>query len=645
MWYQDCCNTWVHGFPRRHSQISPCIPSTDKFSTMATPSNPTEKVPPPALKATVGPSPTTNRGAPSVLGIHPKEPKLIYCSGKLVVVRNLEDPSDTFVYKGHNEPTTVAKFSPNGYWVASGDVSGKVRVWSYDNPEHTLKLEIPVFAGEIKDLSWDPDSKRIVAVGDGRGLMARVFMWDTGNSIGEIVGHQKRILSVDYRQTRPFRIMTASEDFNVCVFEGPPFKFKQNNNNLHSNFVNCVRFSPNGELAVSVGSDKLMCLYDGKSGELVDKFPAAHQASIYSVCWSPDGTQLLTSSADKTVLLWDVASRSVVTKFTFGGAKPQVKDMQVAVAWCQNHLISLSLSGDLNFLDLENPSQPKKIIQGHQVSILSLATEPTQNRILTGSYDGVVCSWSAKTATTLAGTHHTAKITGISANSTQVASSGWDDQLRFANDSEYTAATALNAQPNGVALTESGLAVTSTNKGVKLLRDQKLVFETPEFSWTPTCVAISPSEDLVAVGSQEDMKIHLFDVVNGSSLVESGEIAGHLGALTCVSFSPDGSLLAAGDTYREVRVWDVASRSAKVQGMWVFHSTRVTSVAWAPSGNFIASGSLDERIYIWDVNSPMKKRVFDFSHKDGVTGVSFVSENELVSVGNDACVNYWDLSA
>jgi WD40 repeat protein len=185
----------------------------------------------------------------------------------------------------------------------------------------------------------------------------------------------------------------------------------------------------------------------------------------------------------------------------------------------------------------------------------------------------------------------------------------------------------------------------STNKGVKLLRDQKLVFETPECAWTPTCVAISPSEDLVAVGSQEDMKIHLFDVVNGSSLVESGEIVGHLGALTCVAFSPDGALLAAGDTYREVRVWDVASRAAKVQGMWVFHSTRVTSVAWAPSGNFVASGSLDERIYVWDVHSPMKKRVFDFSHKDGVTGVSFVSESELVSVGNDACVNYWDLSA
>jgi WD40 repeat protein len=516
---------------------------------------------------------------------------------------------------------------------------------SYDNPEHTLKIEVPVFAGEIKDLSWDPDSRRIVAVGDGRALMARVFMWDTGNSLGEIVGHQKRILSVDYKPTRPYRIMTASEDFNVCVYEGPPFKFKQNNNNIHSNFVNCVRYSPNGELAVSVGSDKLMCLYDGKTGDLVDKFPPAHQASIYSVCWSPDGSQILTSSADKTVLLWDVASRSVVTKFTFAD-KPQVKDMQVAVAWYKDHLISLSLSGDLNYLDVNNPSKPKQIVQAHQVSILALATEPSRDLILTGSYDGAVCAWSNKVATALSGSIHTAKITGIAVNENSIASSGWDDQVRFADGQQYIGSTPLNAQPTGIAVgpSGSGLVVASTNKGIKVLRDQRLVFETPEFAWTATCVAISPSGDLVAVGSQEDKKIHLFDLAN-DTLVESGEIVGHLGALTCVAFSPDGTLIAAGDSYREIRVWDVASRTAKVQGQWVFHSTRVTSVAWSPSGKFVASGSLDERIYIWNVENPASKKFFEFTHKDGVTGVSFTSETQLVSVGNDACLNHWDLSA
>lgn len=46
------------------------------------------------------------------------------------------------MYRGHNHATSVAKFSPSGNWVASGDASGRVRVWAWDNPEHILKLEV-----------------------------------------------------------------------------------------------------------------------------------------------------------------------------------------------------------------------------------------------------------------------------------------------------------------------------------------------------------------------------------------------------------------------------------------------------------------------------------------------------------------------
>jgi WD40 repeat protein len=128
-------------------------------------------------------------------------------------------------------------------------------VWSWDHPERLLKIEVPVFAGEIKDLDWDNESKKIVAVGDGSGQLAKVFVWDTGNSVGEMVGHNKRVISVSYRPTRPFRIFTASEDMSTIFYAGPPFRL-DHSNRCHTNFVNCVRFSPDGNHAVSVGADK-----------------------------------------------------------------------------------------------------------------------------------------------------------------------------------------------------------------------------------------------------------------------------------------------------------------------------------------------------------------------------------------------------
>lgn len=154
-------------------------------------------------------------------------------------MRNLDDPNDCFIYRGHAHPTTVAKWSPNGFWVASGDSAGKVRVWSWDNPEHLLKIEIPVFSGPVQDLDWDHEAKKIVAVGEGGQMFAKVFTWDSGNSNGELVGINKKALSVTYRKARPFKILTGSMDFGTCFYAGPPFKLDHSNPSVHTNFVNC----------------------------------------------------------------------------------------------------------------------------------------------------------------------------------------------------------------------------------------------------------------------------------------------------------------------------------------------------------------------------------------------------------------------
>lgn len=57
-----------------------------------------------------------------------------------------------------------------------------------------------------------------------------VFNADTGTSTGEIMGTSKPINSVDFKPTRPFRAVVASEDNSVCYFEGPPFKWKRSLN-------------------------------------------------------------------------------------------------------------------------------------------------------------------------------------------------------------------------------------------------------------------------------------------------------------------------------------------------------------------------------------------------------------------------------
>ena len=54
-------------------------------------------------------------------------------------------------------------------------MSGTVRIWDTVNEEHSCKLEIKPIAGQIFDIAWSPDSKRVVVVGDGREKYGAAF--------------------------------------------------------------------------------------------------------------------------------------------------------------------------------------------------------------------------------------------------------------------------------------------------------------------------------------------------------------------------------------------------------------------------------------------------------------------------------------
>lgn len=62
----------------------------------------------------------------------------------------------------------------------------------------------------------------------------------------------------------------------------------------HSNFVNCVRFSPDGSKFITVSSDKKGILYDAKTAQKIGELSMedGHKGSIYAVSWSPDSKQV-----------------------------------------------------------------------------------------------------------------------------------------------------------------------------------------------------------------------------------------------------------------------------------------------------------------------------------------------------------------
>eukprot|EP00288_Rhodomonas_lens_P006698 CAMPEP_0177727662 /NCGR_PEP_ID=MMETSP0484_2-20121128/20445_1 /TAXON_ID=354590 /ORGANISM="Rhodomonas lens, Strain RHODO" /LENGTH=603 /DNA_ID=CAMNT_0019240339 /DNA_START=48 /DNA_END=1859 /DNA_ORIENTATION=- len=590
-------------------------------------------------------TPGTTRGQATVLSVDAKGEKLLYGSGRSVVIRSIADPLKAELYSEHAKEVTVAKMSPSGFYVASGDMSGLVKIWSYDNPEHPVKFEGQVFAGAVCDLQWSPDSQKIVAVGDGRGCFGRVFTFDTGSSVGEISGHSKKVLTCDYKQTKPLQVCSGSEDFQVNLFNGPPFQFTSSIKG-HTKFVNCTRYSPDGTRLCTVGSDMKCFVFDSASGDKVGEL-VGHKGTVYACCWSADGTKIATASADKTVMLWDASSFACLGTTQFA-AKPAAEDMQVGLAWAGSTLISLSLRGELSYIDASNPAAPSKVIRGHnkQVNCLALGASGI---VVAASYDGLINRYQVGSAESKRqeGKGHGNSVVDMAVVGSELLTCGLDDTLRRTGLEMMEVApdaVTLGGQPLGMAVVPGGQAlVVATSKGLVLVKKEGAGWKAagpavePK-GWAATSVSVSPSGE-VAVGG-DDSKVHLF-ALNGPALSDTGAtLEAHPKPVTKVMYSPDGSKLASTDAGKEVIVWDLASKSPIGRDM-VFHNARLTAVDWSPDSKRIVTGSIDNHVIVWEVGN-VKNRVFlDRAHIGGVTAVKFLEENKVVTTGADSNIKVW----
>ncbi|KAI9099792.1 nitrous oxide reductase [Phlyctochytrium arcticum] len=597
-------------------------------------------------KSTFPAQPSTERGRPVHIGSDPKGKNFLYTNGRSVIIRNLANPELATEYTQHTAQATVAKYAPSGFYIASADVQGNVRIWDTVNAENILKTETKVFSGKVNDLAWDFESKRVIAVGEGKDRFGHAFLFDSASSVGEIGGHSKAINSVDIRPGRPLRAITGSDDMGVNFYHGVPFKFNKSMNE-HSRFVQCVRFSPSGDHFVSSGSDGKLFLYDGKEGTKIADLStaeASHSGSIFSVSWSPDGKNLLTASADMTAKIWDVAAQKVVQTWEFAKT-PTPEEQQVGTLWQGDHLLSLSLSGDINYLN-KNGGGLARVVRGHQRGITALAVDAATKTLYSGSYDGRVCQWTenAGGAVKPSGTGHSNQVTGLAVDGGKVYSVGMDDTLRVveASGKEISfdaASVATGSVPRAVAA-HNGYAIATTIDNTVIITKSGSRLSDLKLSFTPSAVAISPSGSDVAIGG-EDHKIHIFTFAN-ETLTERGTLEGNRGPITALSYSPNGKWLAAADTQRNVFAFDTATGELKIN-QWVFHNARITSVAWSPDSLHAASGSLDTNVEIWSVDKPMKHVSIKGAHLEVVNGVVWIDNDTVATAGADAAIKVWTI--
>ncbi|MHB1422238.1 MAG: WD40 domain-containing protein [Gemmataceae bacterium] len=156
----------------------------------------------------------------------------------------------------------------------------------------------------------------------------------------------------------------------------------------------------------------------------------------------------------------------------------------------------------------------------------------------------------------------------------------------------------------------------------------------PIYTLSPhlSCVTFSPDGQLLAVSGFHEVLLHKGD---GSGLV--GRLVGESERVESIAFSPDGKRLAvAGGSpgrFGEIQVWDVAKRKLKLSASVTYDT--VYGVSWSHDGGKLAFGCSDNSVRALDADNG-KQVLYQGAHDDWVLGTVFSKDSTfLVSVSRD----------
>ncbi|OON13613.1 WD domain, G-beta repeat protein [Opisthorchis viverrini] len=609
----------------------------------------------------IPPLPRVVRGKSVVFGEDPKGNYVLYGNGNSVIIRNLKDVSKNDMYTQHSGAVNVAKYSPSGFYIASADKFGKVRIWDTVNAEHVLKNEFQPFSGPICDLAWTSDNQRIIVGGTGQSQFGAVFNAETGASVGVIMGVSKNINSVDFRPTRPYRAITGNDEGLVNYFEGPPFTFKHYFKH-HTTFVNIVRFCPSGTCFVSGGADGKIFVYDAQAGSTIGEVGSpAHSGGVYGICFSTDGSRMLSGSADKTLKLWKVEGQEISALSTHQFPN-DTSYMVLGCCWVGDTVVALTFNGFLHLFDapthVNSLSEPRMVIAGHQTLITCGVYNKKLQRLITASSDANMASWDlqAGLAEMFFGEHtHKAQVQSIALCDNYLVSVGLDDRCVLANITEksFIASIKLPSQPHCVGVMPiQHIAVVACDKHICLLSASNRtlsMLDHQEISCGPCTITVSPQTETAIVCSASgqimayktmDGKLHKTQVMNPPSPLP---IMG--------SYSPDGSMLALVDADRTVTVHKVSDErdinhapvlTPAHSEWWQRQTARITAIGWSPNGRRLATGSLDTSIAVWSVDSPKTTIYLRNAHPmSSSTSLCWTDDFTLVSTAMDGSIRCW----
>jgi WD40 repeat protein len=262
----------------------------------------------------------------------------------------------------HLDAVSSLAFSPDGKFLASGNVISTVVLWELSNEKKLTEFKFKgFFASQVWNVIFSPDGRYLAAANNGNEI--KVWEISTGKLINTFPSQKGLII--------------------------PP---------------GGIRYTPDGKfLVVGNGWEKTISLWEISTGKLI--YTVTHGGGRLpmdiSIALSPDGKYLASGSKDRFIKLWEVSSGNLVSTLN----TPSERITSLVFSPDGKYLVSGHLDGTISVWELSD-GNGKLIttVKGHQ-SLRELTTSPDGKYLVSASssaFASAIAFWELPTGKLIA---------------------------------------------------------------------------------------------------------------------------------------------------------------------------------------------------------------------------------------------------